>query len=282
MHKPGSFRSWHIALQMDRPGCGCDGRAQRRRRVGADLSDAADPSAGGLLPGRPRRRDGAPDRPAHDPIAGTPDRCRWKTGQGAGGTIAARTVAEAEPDGYTLLLGNTSTLIISPLMFKNVGYDALKATFTPIARLGTTSRSSWMHQSGLSGQDAWRSSLHYAKANPGKLNYSTPGIENTAASDRRDAQAPGRGGDRARPLQERRPVDPGRDRRRGAIHFRESRHCAAAGAGRGGARAGGDQRGARSAGARRPDLGRRRPARIRLGLASRAWFLDRPASRAIS
>ena len=57
---------------------------------------------------------------------------------GAGGTIAARVVAEAEPDGYTLLLGNTSTLVISPLMYKNVGYDPGKA-FAPIARLGTTS-----------------------------------------------------------------------------------------------------------------------------------------------
>src|SRR6516164_8021497 len=57
---------------------------------------------------------------------------------GAGGTIGARAVAESEPDGYTLLLGNTSTLVISPLMFKNPGYDTLKA-FAPIARLGTTS-----------------------------------------------------------------------------------------------------------------------------------------------
>src|SRR5579871_5884842 len=56
---------------------------------------------------------------------------------GAGGTIAARFVTEAEPDGYTLLLGNTSTLVISPLMYKNVGYDPGKA-FAPIARLGTT------------------------------------------------------------------------------------------------------------------------------------------------
>src|SRR5215472_1976420 len=56
---------------------------------------------------------------------------------GAGGTVAARAVAEAEADGYTLLLGNTSTLVISPLMHKNVGYDPLKA-FAPIARLGTT------------------------------------------------------------------------------------------------------------------------------------------------
>jgi tripartite-type tricarboxylate transporter receptor subunit TctC len=92
---------------------------------------------------------------------------------GAGGTIAARAVAESDPDGYTLLLGNTSTLIISPLMFKNVGYDALKA-FTPIARLGTTSDILVTNPSFPAKTLAQL--IAYAKANPGKLNYSTPGI----------------------------------------------------------------------------------------------------------
>ena len=57
---------------------------------------------------------------------------------GAGGTIGARAVAESDADGYTLLLGNTSTLVISPLTYKNVNYDAVKG-FAPIALLGTTS-----------------------------------------------------------------------------------------------------------------------------------------------
>jgi tripartite-type tricarboxylate transporter receptor subunit TctC len=92
---------------------------------------------------------------------------------GAGGTIAARTVAESEPDGYTLLLGNTSTLVISPLMYKNVGYDPLKA-FAPIARLGTTSDILVTNPSFPVKSLA--ELLAYARANPGKLNYSTPGI----------------------------------------------------------------------------------------------------------
>src|SRR5437867_800461 len=49
---------------------------------------------------------------------------------GAGGTIAARAVAESEADGHTLLLGNTSTLVISPLIYRNINYDPLKG-FTP-------------------------------------------------------------------------------------------------------------------------------------------------------
>jgi tripartite-type tricarboxylate transporter receptor subunit TctC len=92
---------------------------------------------------------------------------------GAGGTIAARFVAESEPDGYTLLLGNTSTLIISPLMYRNVGYDALKA-FAPIARLGTTS--DILVTNPKFPARSLPEVIAYAKANPGKLNYSTPGI----------------------------------------------------------------------------------------------------------
>jgi len=92
---------------------------------------------------------------------------------GAGGTIAARVVAEAEPDGYTLLLGNTSTLVISPLMYKNVGYDALKA-FAPIARLGITS-DILVTNPGFPAKTL-AELIASAKANPGKLNYSTPGI----------------------------------------------------------------------------------------------------------
>jgi tripartite-type tricarboxylate transporter receptor subunit TctC len=92
---------------------------------------------------------------------------------GAGGTIAARFVAESEPDGYTLLLGNTSTLVISPMMYKNVGYDALKA-FAPIARLGTTS--DILVTNPKFPAKTLGELIAYAKANPGKLNYSTPGI----------------------------------------------------------------------------------------------------------
>ena len=92
---------------------------------------------------------------------------------GAGGTVAARTIAEAEADGYTLLLGNTSTLVISPLMHKNVGYDPLKA-FTPIARLGTTADILVVNPKFPA--TSLGELIAQAKANPGKLNYSTPGI----------------------------------------------------------------------------------------------------------
>jgi tripartite-type tricarboxylate transporter receptor subunit TctC len=92
---------------------------------------------------------------------------------GAGGTIGARVVVDSEPDGYTLMLANTSSLVIGPLMYKNVGFDALKA-FTPIARLGITSDIMVVNPK-LPVHNV-RELIAYAKAHPGKLNYSSPGI----------------------------------------------------------------------------------------------------------
>ena len=43
---------------------------------------------------------------------------------GAGGTIGARSVLGAEADGYTLLMGSTSTLLIAPAIYRNAGYHA--------------------------------------------------------------------------------------------------------------------------------------------------------------
>jgi len=50
---------------------------------------------------------------------------------GGSGTVATRAVAKGPADGYTLLLGYTSTLATGPHMFANVGYDPRK-DFAPI------------------------------------------------------------------------------------------------------------------------------------------------------
>jgi tripartite-type tricarboxylate transporter receptor subunit TctC len=92
---------------------------------------------------------------------------------GAGGTIAARAVSESEADGHVLLLGNTSTLVISPLIYKNIGYDPLKG-FSPIARIGVTSNV--MVANPKAPFKTVQELIAYAKANPGKLNYSSAGI----------------------------------------------------------------------------------------------------------
>jgi len=54
---------------------------------------------------------------------------------GAGGTIGARDVVNAQPDGYTLTVGQTPEIAINPYFMKDVGYDALK-DLQPIALAG--------------------------------------------------------------------------------------------------------------------------------------------------
>jgi len=92
---------------------------------------------------------------------------------GAGGTIGARSVAESERDGYTLLLGNTSTLVISPLTYKNVNYDHVNG-FAPVALLGTTSNLLIVNPDlpAKSVQEL----IALARARPGRLNYASAGI----------------------------------------------------------------------------------------------------------
>jgi tripartite-type tricarboxylate transporter receptor subunit TctC len=91
---------------------------------------------------------------------------------GAGGTLGARAVAEADADGYTLLLGNTSTLVIGPAVYRNVGYDPARS-FAPVAMLGATSNFFIVHPSFAA--NSVQELIAMARAEPGKLNYSSPG-----------------------------------------------------------------------------------------------------------
>jgi len=92
---------------------------------------------------------------------------------GAGGSIAAKFVAESDPDGYTLLLGNTSNQVISPALYTNVGYDPAKA-FAPVAMLGSTSNLLVVNPNFAA--KSVKDMVEMAKEKPGKLNYSSPGV----------------------------------------------------------------------------------------------------------
>ena len=54
---------------------------------------------------------------------------------GASGNIGTQQVAEAAPDGYTLLLGFDGTMVINPHVFPRVGFDTLN-DFAPVTKLG--------------------------------------------------------------------------------------------------------------------------------------------------
>ena len=56
---------------------------------------------------------------------------------GGSGTVATRQVARATPDGYTILLGYTSTLATGPSMYQNAGYDPRK-DFAPIGLIAAS------------------------------------------------------------------------------------------------------------------------------------------------
>ena len=58
---------------------------------------------------------------------------------GAGATLGTRSVATAEPDGYTLLFGSSGSLAISPALYSNLDYDPI-ASFTPVATFSTRLR----------------------------------------------------------------------------------------------------------------------------------------------
>jgi tripartite-type tricarboxylate transporter receptor subunit TctC len=92
---------------------------------------------------------------------------------GAGNTLGSKEAAQAEPDGYTLLYSSASGLVLAPMLQKNAGYDPL-VSYDPIALVAQSSNILVVHPSlpVYSVQEL----VAYAKANPGKVNFSSGGI----------------------------------------------------------------------------------------------------------
>ena len=91
---------------------------------------------------------------------------------GAGGTIGARSVLAAEPDGYTLLMGSTSTLLVAPSIYKNAGYNA--GSFAPVARVADSIEVLAVHPSVPARSVA--ELIAVAKSRPGTLNFGSAGL----------------------------------------------------------------------------------------------------------
>ncbi|HSK41141.1 MAG TPA: tripartite tricarboxylate transporter substrate binding protein, partial [Arenibaculum sp.] len=90
---------------------------------------------------------------------------------GGGGVIASRTVANAAPDGYTLMVGYVATHGTNPAVRK-VPYDAVR-DFTPVAMVGGTPNVLVVNPS-TPAKDL-KEFVEFAKKNPGKLSYGSAG-----------------------------------------------------------------------------------------------------------
>ncbi|HUP95106.1 MAG TPA: tripartite tricarboxylate transporter substrate binding protein [Burkholderiales bacterium] len=95
---------------------------------------------------------------------------------GAGGTIAGDMVAKANADGYTLMLGNVSTLAIARSLYPRLAYDPLK-DFAPITLITTSENVIVVHPSVP--VDSVKALIDYAKARPRQINYGSAGSGTT-------------------------------------------------------------------------------------------------------
>lgn len=91
---------------------------------------------------------------------------------GASGTIGAQYVAKSAPDGYTFVVASPAETVVGPFAGLNMPYDWEK-DLAPVTVVGETPLAIAIHPSvpAKSIQEL----LAYAKSNPGKLSYGTPG-----------------------------------------------------------------------------------------------------------
>lgn len=91
---------------------------------------------------------------------------------GAGAAIGAEYVARSAPDGYTLLIGTSSTHGVNSAVHPDLPYDPIK-DFSPVVLLSTTP---WMVVVNPSVPvHTPKELIAYAKAHPGKLNFASYG-----------------------------------------------------------------------------------------------------------
>ncbi|SMC79491.1 Tripartite-type tricarboxylate transporter, receptor component TctC [Polynucleobacter kasalickyi] len=103
-------------------------------------------------------------------ILGQPIIVDYKSG--AGGVLGAQFVAQSPPDGYTILLANTGTMVINPAIYAKSSYDTLK-DFQPIARTAQQPLAFIVNKD--LPVNSLKEFITYAKANPSKLNYGSSG-----------------------------------------------------------------------------------------------------------
>jgi tripartite-type tricarboxylate transporter receptor subunit TctC len=91
---------------------------------------------------------------------------------GASGIVGTEFVANAAPDGYTLVMGNVATHAVNVSLFKKLSYDPLK-DFAPISRVAELPEVLLIHPSVPAR--SVKELIAFAKARPGELTYGSAG-----------------------------------------------------------------------------------------------------------
>lgn len=94
---------------------------------------------------------------------------------GAGGNIGMGAAANADPDGYTLLI-TSSAFVVNPGLYDNVPYDPFD-DFEPIAMIGSSPNIITAYPG--TGIDSIEALIETARADPDALNYASPGSGTT-------------------------------------------------------------------------------------------------------
>jgi tripartite-type tricarboxylate transporter receptor subunit TctC len=92
---------------------------------------------------------------------------------GAGGNIAAETVARSPPDGYTLIFGSSSLFATNPHVYRNLAYDA-RRDFVPVAPF--VRGYMYLFVPAQSPANTLKQFIELAKAKQGKMNYGSLGV----------------------------------------------------------------------------------------------------------
>jgi tripartite-type tricarboxylate transporter receptor subunit TctC len=96
---------------------------------------------------------------------------------GAGGTVAAGLLAQAQPDGHTISLGANGEMAIAPNLRKKLPYDPVK-DFAPVSRIGSAQLVLVVHP-GVPAKSV-NELIALAKAKPGAVNFASSGTGSTA------------------------------------------------------------------------------------------------------
>jgi len=92
---------------------------------------------------------------------------------GAGGSIGSAVVAKAEPDGYTLLLGQSGPISINPAVYKSLPYDPIR-DFAPVTMM--TGYPYILVVNADLPAKTLQEFVALAKAKPGAMNYGSTGV----------------------------------------------------------------------------------------------------------